>query len=142
MGSLAGFTPEIVLSSSPFLSTHFVGHAFARRARAKWIAEFRDPFSWLPRQDETGPLRRKLLARLERWAVENADVTVTISDAFSDYFRAIYPEAMIRSVPNGIDFRPDVIETKLAQRRKRLEAKAPGDPLILVHAGSLCRYQE
>lgn len=129
--------PEVVLSTSPSLSSHFAARGLARAAGARWVSEFRDPASWLPEQDETGPLRRKALARVERWAVEHADASVTISEAFSEYFRSIYPGADIHTVPNGTDFQVAEIEAGLAARDARLARKAAGEPLVLVHAGAL-----
>lgn len=129
--------PDVVVSTAPTLSTHLAARGLARAAGVPWIAEFRDPVSWLPEQDETGPWRRRALAAIERWVVENADATVTISEAFSEYFRSLYPAARIHTVPNGIDFRPEAIEAALAARAARLAAKRPGDPLVLVHAGAL-----
>ena len=129
--------PELVLSTSPALSAHLAAHGLARAAGVPWIAEFRDPASWLPEQDETGTLRRKALARVERWVVDRADATITISEAFSEYFRERYPAARIHTVPNGIDFQPDAIAAALAARDRRLADKQPGDPMVLVHAGAL-----
>lgn len=134
---LRPIAPAVILSTSPSLSTHVAARRLSKKLGARWVAEFRDPVSWLPERDETSSLRRGLLARLERWVVARADITVTISEAFSEYFRDQYPQARIRTVANGTDFRPDAIRAKLSERADRLAAKGPRDPLVLVHAGAL-----
>lgn len=128
---------QVILSTSPSLASHIAAYRIARKTGAAWVAEFRDPVSWLPEKDETGPVRRRLLARLERWIVGRADATVTMSDTFTEYFKGLYPDAEIRAVPNGSDFDPDAIQAKMKAREARLAAADPDTPLILLHAGAL-----
>ena len=135
--AVRALAPSIVLSTSPSLSSHLAGRSMAKVASARWIAEFRDPASWLPEKDSTGSIRRNLLARFERWIVRRADITVTISDAFSEYFRDRYPGGRIETVPNGAQFDANIIAATLEKRRQRLMQKRACDPLVLVHAGEL-----
>jgi glycosyltransferase involved in cell wall biosynthesis len=138
-GSLAwvkSVTPEVVLSSSPSLSAHIAAFYFSRKLKTKWIAEFRDPASWLPRDNPTSRIKRNLLTRLERHIVNHADATVVVSAAFADYFRKCYPTRPIYSVPNGAEFDVENLQANMNRRSKR-NSDIKNRPLVLVHAGEL-----
>lgn len=76
--------PQVVHSTSPALSAHIAAMGIARATGAKWVAEFRDPASWLAREDKTPAMKRWLLARLEAFIVARADATVVVSEAFAE----------------------------------------------------------
>jgi glycosyltransferase involved in cell wall biosynthesis len=128
--------PQIVLSSSPSLSTHIAALYFKKKLNAKWIAEFRDPASWLPRDNPTSRIKRYLLTLLEQYIVNRADATVVVSEAFADYFRERYPTRAIYSIPNGAEFDEEKLRANLT-RRSEQNSSANDRPLILVHAGEL-----
>ena len=129
--------PDIIISTSPSLASHFAARRLARKCGAKWIAEFRDPASWLPKHDGTSQFKRNLLKNMERSIVESADAIITVSDAFSKYFRSQYPAAPIYTVPNGSNFDEAMIARNVAARKKRMAEQSSDSPLILVHAGAL-----
>ncbi len=128
--------PQIVHSTSPALSAHIAAMGIARATGAKWVAEFRDPASWLAREDKTPAMKRWLLARLEALIVARADATVVVSEAFAEYFRSRYPGRPIHSIPNGAEFDAKVLEAAKQSRRDR-QASAASRPFVLVHAGEL-----
>jgi glycosyltransferase involved in cell wall biosynthesis len=128
--------PDVILSTSPSLSAHLAAMSFARTTNAKWIAEFRDPVSWLPRDNPTTKFKRWLLSALEKFIVSRADATVVVSDTFADYFREKYPLRPIYSIPNGAEFDQTILERNVEDRRAR-NLTAADRPLVIVHAGEL-----
>ncbi|MEM1039555.1 MAG: glycosyltransferase [Pseudomonadota bacterium] len=124
---------DLVHSTSPNQSSHILGWAIARRRKIPWVAEFRDPISWLPDEQSDSYVRRKLLAKYEAWVVNKADVTVVVSEAFAEYFRSIYPRRKIVAIPNGVEFDIDEVVRRLELRQQRPALS----PVRLVHTGSL-----
>ncbi len=131
--AIGKIAPDVIITSSPSLSTHFAGWYFAKRTGAKWVAEFRDPVSWLPKKDTTSSFKRYLLSKIEAWAVRQADVVVTISEAFSEYFRKIYKDEDIRTVPNGAE----LDEIRISQNMKNVANRKTDGQLTISHAGFL-----
>jgi glycosyltransferase involved in cell wall biosynthesis len=128
--------PKIIHSTSPSLATHFAAKAMVRATGAKWVAEFRDPSSWLPRNDKTPALKRWLLAKAEAHIVNRADAIVVISEAFAEYFRGRYPGRPIHSIPNGAEFSEADLTAAMARRTARRN-RSKEVPFVLVHAGEL-----
>lgn len=135
-GWAKGIKPKVIHSTSPSLSTHFAAKAMARATGAKWVAEFRDPSSWLPRNDKTPALKRWLLAKAEAHIVNRADATVVVSEAFAEYFRGLYPGRPIHSIPNGAEFSETQLKAAM-ERRSARRKRSQETPLVLVHAGEL-----
>ena len=130
---LRGKGISVIYSTSPSPANHFVGYVLARRLGAKWIAEFRDPLSWLTEASRTSWIKRKFLAAIEGWAVRRASIVPVVSEPFAEYFRSRYPGANIVSIPNGADISPAEIEEVLSERARRPKSEL----LKIVHAGSL-----
>lgn len=128
--------PRIVISTSPALSAHVAAKRIARSCGAKWIAEFRDPASWLGRDDRLPKWKRWMLAKLEEYVVKRADATVVVSEAFAEYFRERYPGRPVHSIPNGAEFEQASLEQAM-QRRTARAAEAGDTPFVLLHAGEL-----
>jgi glycosyltransferase involved in cell wall biosynthesis len=128
--------PDVILSTSPSLSAHLAAMWFARLTNAKWVAEFRDPVSWLPRDNPTSKFKRWLLSVLEKFIVQRADATVVVSETFADYFRQRYPGRPIYSIPNGAEFDRAALESNMQLRRQR-NSNAADRPFVIVHAGEL-----
>lgn len=79
--------------------------AGTRTARApKWIADFRDP--WTQNMHRSGiAWREQLEEQMERSVHREADVTLTVTQAFADNFKQKYPREISRVevIHNGFD---------------------------------------
>ncbi|MCB9554664.1 MAG: glycosyltransferase family 4 protein [Deltaproteobacteria bacterium] len=89
-GVIAARRPQLVIASSPPLTTAFVGAAAARLARCPWIFEVRD--LWPESAVTTGVLREgaaltRWLYRVERWACRSASGIVALTPAFIEDMR-------------------------------------------------------
>lgn len=124
---------SVVYSSSPSASNHIVGYFLAKKLGAVWIAEFRDPLSWLTEGAEISWLRRQVMSWIESWAVKHAHSVPVVSEPFAEYFRSRYPDSEVVSIPNGADIDGDVLNEVLSTRERMTDQKT----LTLVHAGSL-----
>jgi glycosyltransferase involved in cell wall biosynthesis len=98
---------DVVLTTSPPGSVHFVGAAVKRALGVRWIADLRD--SLLAHQDrrsDTAAARMK--ARTVRvvagLVARRADAIVTAFDSIGDEMRALSPAGRIVTIPNGSDF--------------------------------------
>ena len=91
---------DVVLTTSPPGSVHFVGAAVRRATSARWVADLRDPLvGFAHRQRE---IRGEgLLARL---VARRADAVVAASRAIADEMAAIAPGLEVYVVENGCDF--------------------------------------
>lgn len=131
---------ELIYSTSPTPSTHIAGYSLSKVQNIPWIAEFRDPISWLSTDHSASRLRKFALKKYEAWVVKHAAAVVVVSETFKEYYDALYPHANIISIPNGTDFNKedliDVIHQHKERRNKR--SKASQDrPYRLVHTGAL-----
>ena len=137
--SAAKFEPskdiKLVYSTSPPASSHIAANAISRKYNLPWIAEFRDPLSWLDTKNKASRFRRWRLARYEAWVVKRATAVVVVSETFKDYFESRYPHANIISIPNGAEFDSAKIVETLEKRKNRKALK--NQTLRLVHTGSL-----
>jgi glycosyltransferase involved in cell wall biosynthesis len=119
---------DVVLTTSPPGSIHFVGAAVKRALGVRWIADLRD--SLLAHQDrrsDTAAVRMK--ARTVRvvagLVARRADAIVTAFDSIGDEMRALSPTGRIVTIPNGSDF--DDFDGM---------AYTPGDRFRITHTGA------
>ncbi|MBI5236580.1 MAG: glycosyltransferase [Deltaproteobacteria bacterium] len=100
---------DCVMTSSPPHSTHLAGLIIKKLTRARWVADFRDP--WL---DDVcmkpQAIRSGLSEAIERWmesmVVKNADAVVVNTIPVRRSMAERYPEkpdGFFAHVPNGID---------------------------------------
>jgi glycosyltransferase involved in cell wall biosynthesis len=98
---------DVVLTTSPPGSVHFIGAAAKRATGVRWIADLRDPLIAHPHRNV-----ERLLVRLKdqaqglvaRSVVQSADGIVTVSDAISGDVLSRKPRAPVVTIPNGSDF--------------------------------------
>ena len=109
-GAFRGPRPDVIIATSPPLTTAITGWLAAVRHRAPWIFEIRD--LWPESAVTTGVLSpngilTRLLYRLERWACRSASLIVVLTPAFGDSLtqRGLALAAKIACVPNGADVR-------------------------------------
>lgn len=71
--ALDGEPFDVIMSSSPFPTSHIVAAALKKRSRLPWLADFRDP--WARNHNYPyGALRRRFEERLERQVLRDADL--------------------------------------------------------------------
>ncbi|MDC0343800.1 glycosyltransferase [bacterium] len=131
-GKWAGKQIEVVHSSQPSASTHIIGYFLSRRLGVPWVAEFRDPLSWIPQAKDSSTLKQRVLSWLEGWIVRQADATVVVASTAQEYFSSKYPQAKVVSIPNGAIFDLSEVRHRLIARRSSTNSK-----YVMVHAGNL-----
>jgi glycosyltransferase involved in cell wall biosynthesis len=122
--------PDVVYSSGPPFTAHFVAYIAARLSGAPWVADFRDPWARAPWREDRFEFERRAWAVLERFVATRATTVVFVTTTNRDDFARTYgPEVAARFVvvPNGCDVRDFDSLAPAAQ---------PG-LFVLLHAGSL-----
>ena len=98
---------DVVLTTSPPGSVHFVGAAVKRATGARWVADLRDSLVAHPHRRAEGLAARakgrghQAVARL---VARNADGVVCVSDAIAEEMAALDPVGAVRTIANGADF--------------------------------------
>jgi glycosyl transferase family 4 len=83
--------PHAILSSGPPWSAHRAALRAARRLRAPWAADFRDPWATSPFVEIPYPSLRRRNERLEAEVVREARLVLCNTDALERSFRDRYP---------------------------------------------------
>ena len=119
---------DVVITTSPPPSIHFLGAAVKGATGARWIADLRDSVVAHPHRDA-----QKLAVRIKEHGTQavaslvarNADAIVTVSDAIAEEMRTRSPRGQVVTIANGSDFEDF---HGLEYRR--------GDRFRITHAGS------
>ncbi len=101
--------PDLVLSSSPQESSHWVGWQLQRRFGCRWIADFRDGWTFEPHRPEALlPLRRTIERRLERLVLERADWITAATRPIAEDFQRRFPDRRdrVHFLPSGFEELP------------------------------------
>jgi glycosyltransferase involved in cell wall biosynthesis len=98
---------DVVLTTSPPSSVHFVGAAVKRATGARWVADLRDSLvAHQHRRADRALVRMKehgehsVAALVSRYA----DAIVAAADAIADEARALEPRGEVLTIANGSDF--------------------------------------
>lgn len=124
--------PDVIYSSGPPFTAHFVGAALSRLSGSPWVADFRDPWARAPWREDRFAFERRAWAILERLVVSRASAVVFATETNRrDFARQYGPAVASRFfvVANGCD----VTEFEGLSRR----AGTHGNRVVLLHAGSL-----
>jgi glycosyltransferase involved in cell wall biosynthesis len=103
LGAIKRFGPDVIWSTYPIATAHWIGRDLSRRLCLPWVADFRDPMSGDNYPDETA---RRLVARIERATVRDADRIVVTTDGAARSLQASHPDVTARkyvTIPNGFD---------------------------------------
>jgi glycosyltransferase involved in cell wall biosynthesis len=99
---------DVVLTTSPPGSLHFVGAAVQKTTGAKWVADLRDSLADMlhRRHDESAlvRLKEKGSAGVARLVASRADAIITAADFISDEARSYGARGEVRTIANGCDF--------------------------------------
>ena len=103
---LATRPPDLVLTSSPQESSHWIGWQLKKRFGCRWMADFRDGWTFEPhRQEALLPLRRTIERRLERLVLERADWITAATRPIAEDFQRRFPQRRERIcfLPSGFE---------------------------------------
>ena len=98
---------DVVITTSPPGSVHFVGAAVRRASDARWIADLRDPLvANQQRRSDTAAARAReaVNAQVARLVAHQADAVTCVSEAIADEIRGLEPTGRVRVISNGCDF--------------------------------------
>jgi glycosyltransferase involved in cell wall biosynthesis len=93
---------DAVLSTAMPPSAHIIGCLLAKRARARWVADYRDAWTGNPYLRRP-PFRRALERRLERALLRQADAVTAVSSDVAERVAALRPNLRVNVIPNGYD---------------------------------------
>jgi hypothetical protein len=98
---------DVVVTTSPPSSVHFIGAAVQGLTGVRWVADLRDSLGAHPHR-RVERLAARTKAKAERavgqLVARRADAIVTVSDAIAREVRALDPKGPVRTVANGSDF--------------------------------------
>jgi peptidoglycan/xylan/chitin deacetylase (PgdA/CDA1 family)/glycosyltransferase involved in cell wall biosynthesis len=120
--------PDILWSTYPISTAHWIGASLARAGRLKWVADFRDPM--ITPSFPTHPLERKTRQWVEASVMARADRCVFTTQRAADTYAARYPAAASKCVviENGYD-------EEMFARLQPARIGVPDDRLLLLHSG-------
>ncbi len=98
---------DVVVTTSPPPSVHFVGAAVQRATGARWVADLRDPLvANQHRRDDTAAARARQAATepVAKLVARRADAVSCVSEAIADEVRGLGARGEVRVIANGCDF--------------------------------------
>jgi len=95
--------PDVVMSSSPYPTSHVVAHRLSRESGIPWVAEFRDPWTGSDRSRFRAWPLSALERALERRIVGDAAAIVTVSRKWAEEYRRSFPSVPVHFVSNRFD---------------------------------------
>jgi glycosyltransferase involved in cell wall biosynthesis len=98
---------DAILTTSPPVSAHMIGHKAKAMFGCPWVADLRD--LWSQNLAQGNDLVRLLERSVERKTLRDADALVSVSEPWADRLRESYPNKSVFSITNGFDaddFRP------------------------------------
>lgn len=133
------YRPQVIWSTYPIASAHWIGHALHRLSGVPWVADFRDPMA--EQDSRTGaltpawPALRRTMIAAERRAGQHASALTFCTQGALQICVDRYPDINAtgwRVIPNGFD------ESAFAAA-----AQSPGGPhardesIVLLHSGTI-----
>jgi glycosyltransferase involved in cell wall biosynthesis len=112
---------DVIFSSSPPVSAHFIAGKISKKFNIPWIVDFRDLWVLNHFNIYSSRFRKKVDRKLESWIIKNADAVITATpyqkqqliDCYEDFFyRKFY------YIPNSYD--PEEYEYKNQNYSKKL----------------------
>ena len=125
---------NVFMTSGPPMSTHLGGLLLKMTTGARWIADFRDPWtSMLEWDDNTfrSDLVNRIDRRLERMVVKTADAVVCTAPSVTRYFQTLLSDGQkkkVVTITNGFDS---------ADFEHATSRETDSRKLRICHAGSL-----
>ncbi|MDM4764899.1 glycosyltransferase [Pelomonas sp. SE-A7] len=136
--------PQVIWSTYPIATAHWIGYALHRLSGVPWVADFRDPM--VEKDVRTGvmtphwPALLRARLAIERRAAAHADALSFCTEGARKICMDRYPDARHerwRVMPNGFD------ETAFAAAASGMPAsglaasQAADAPIVLLHSGTI-----
>ena len=120
---------DVVVTTSPPGSIHFVGAAAKRQTGVRWVADLRDSLVAHPHRDSSRlavRVKEQGLHAVASLVCRSADAIVTVSEAIAEEMRSRSPKGPVVMISNGSDF----------DDFAGLEYHPSSGPFRITHAGS------
>ena len=97
--------PEVLYSTSPYMSAHLIAKALSRRTGLPWVADFRDPWTFNPFRKIPYSTIRRWDAWLERSVLRSAGQIVCCTSRMTQEFVRRFPflQGKCSTIMNGFD---------------------------------------
>ena len=98
---------DVVVTTSPPPSIHFIGAAVKRATGARWVADLRDSLVAHPHRDSqklSVRVKEQGLHAVASLVARQADASVAVSEAIAAEMRTKNPRGPVLTIPNGSDF--------------------------------------
>ena len=95
---------DVIVTTGPPHSLHFIGKQLKEKTGIPWLADFRDPWTrwFFLKSFRVSALAMRLHRRQEKSILQSADAVVTVSDALQQDFEEI-AERKVDKITNGYD---------------------------------------
>ena len=105
LAAIRGRRPDVIYSTSPYMSAHLIALRLSRRTGIPWVADFRDPWGDNPFRDLGCESLRRWDAWLERLVIKNATHvvcnTATMRECLCQRFPFVGDKSSV--ILNGFD---------------------------------------
>ncbi len=126
------YQPDVIWSTYPIATAHFIGYCLHRMSKIPWISDFRDPM--VDPEFPAEPLLRRTYQWIDRNAVYHSHrVVLTTPNATKDY-QSRYPElpaAKFTCIENGYD--EEIFRT--IEKKTSLGTETRDQRFVLLHSG-------
>ena len=98
---------DVVMTTSPPPSIHFIGAAVKRATGARWVADLRDSIVANPQRSSTSvgdKIREQGLGAVASLVARSADAVVTVSEPIAEEVRARGARGRVVTISDGSDF--------------------------------------
>ncbi|MDO6487703.1 glycosyltransferase [Colwellia sp. 6_MG-2023] len=98
------YQPDVIWSSSPIPSTHFIANKLSKGSHIPWVADYRDPFHYM--NGTAGKWLDKFHKRIDQTTLNNASHITFATSAVRDLYEQKYQEIITKKntvIENGYD---------------------------------------
>jgi glycosyltransferase involved in cell wall biosynthesis len=98
------YRPDVIWSSSPIPSTHYIANKLATKGAIPWVADYRDPFHYM--NGSAGQWLDKFHKRIDQTTLKNAAHLTFATSAVKDLYQSRYKDLISEKstvIENGFD---------------------------------------
>jgi glycosyltransferase involved in cell wall biosynthesis len=98
------YQPDVIWSSSPIPSTHYIANKLATKHQLPWVADYRDPFHYM--NGTAGKWLDKFHKRIDQTTLNNASHITFATSAVKELYETKYKEVITEKstvIENGYD---------------------------------------
>jgi glycosyltransferase involved in cell wall biosynthesis len=98
------YQPDVIWSSSPIPSTHYIANKLSTKAAIPWVADYRDPFHYM--NGSAGQWLDKFHKRIDQATLKNATHLTFATSAVKDLYQGKYKKLVSEKstvIENGYD---------------------------------------